>query len=77
VTIDPRLPQLLNDVILMSVAKDANARFQTAGAVRNALSSLVSEPKPAAAAPAPAQQKPPLRALPPYPQPCQRKRRNP
>jgi serine/threonine-protein kinase len=54
VTIDPRLPQLLNDVILMSVAKDANARFQTAGAVRNALSSLVSEPKPAAAAPAPA-----------------------
>jgi serine/threonine-protein kinase len=52
VTIDPRLPKLLNDVILMSVAKDANARFQTAGAMRNALSSLVSEPK-AATAPAP------------------------
>ena len=48
VTIDPRLPQLLNDVILMSVAKDANARFQTAGAVRNALSNVVSEVKPAA-----------------------------
>src|SRR5205085_6276665 len=30
VTVDPRLPQLLNDVILMSVAKDAAARFQTA-----------------------------------------------
>ena len=30
VTIDPRLPQLLNDVILMLVAKDPNARFQTA-----------------------------------------------
>jgi serine/threonine-protein kinase len=58
VTIDPRLPQLLNDVILMAVAKDANARFQTAGAVRNALSSLVSEPKPAAAANAPTQAAP-------------------
>ncbi len=58
VTIDPRLPQLLNDVILMSVAKDANARFQTAGAVRNALSSLVSEPKPAATGHAPTQAAP-------------------
>jgi hypothetical protein len=51
VTIDPRLPQLLNDVILMLVAKDANARFQTAGAVRNALSNVFAEVKPAAAAP--------------------------
>jgi serine/threonine-protein kinase len=49
VTIDPRLPQLLNDVILMSVAKDAGARFQTAGAMRNALASLVAEPKAATA----------------------------
>src|SRR6185369_12496145 len=29
ITVDPRLPQLLNDVILMSVMKDPNARFQT------------------------------------------------
>src|SRR5260370_35441232 len=40
VSVDPRLPQLLNDVILMSVAKDAGARFQTAGALRNALSNV-------------------------------------
>ena len=65
VTIDPRLPQLLNDVILMAVAKDANARFQTAGAVRNALSSLASEPKPASAAPAPAPTARPAAAAPP------------
>ena len=77
VTIDPRLPQLLNDVILMSVAKDANARFQTAGAVRNALSSLVSEPKPAAAAPRPPKPpRPPLRALLPRPSPNPRRPRS-
>jgi eukaryotic-like serine/threonine-protein kinase len=50
VTVDPRLPQLLNDVILMAVAKDANARFQTAGALRNALSNVARDLKPAAAA---------------------------
>ena len=49
VKVDPRLPQLLNDVILMSVAKDPGARFQTAGAVRNALSRVSAEWKPAAA----------------------------
>jgi serine/threonine-protein kinase len=58
VAIDPRLPQLLNDVILMSVAKDANARFQTAGAVRNALASVASglqaAAAPTVAAPGPA-----------------------
>ena len=57
VTIDPRLPQLLNDVILMSVAKDANARFQTAGAVRNALSNVVAERE---AAPPPVRRPAPL-----------------
>jgi hypothetical protein len=50
VTVDPRLPKMLNDLILMAVAKDANARFQTAAALRNALSNVVSRPKPAAAA---------------------------
>jgi serine/threonine-protein kinase len=49
VKVDPRLPQSLNDVILMSVAKDPNARFQTAGAVRNALSRVAAEVKPASA----------------------------
>ena len=37
IALDPRLPQALNDAILMSVAKDPNARFQTAAAFRNAL----------------------------------------
>jgi serine/threonine-protein kinase len=50
VTVDPRLPKMLNDLILMAVAKDANARFQTAAALRNALSNVVSGPKPAATA---------------------------
>ncbi len=52
VQLDPRLPQLLNDVILMSVAKDPAARFQTAGAFRNALSNVVvpaAQPTPAVA----------------------------
>jgi serine/threonine-protein kinase len=49
VKVDPRLPQSLNDAILMSVAKDASARFQTAGAVRNALSRVAAELKPASA----------------------------
>ena len=40
VTLDPRLPQALNDVILMSVAKDPNARFQSATAFRNALGAV-------------------------------------
>ncbi len=42
ITIDPTLPQALNDAILMSVAKDPNNRFQTAGAFRNALSSVAA-----------------------------------
>ena len=45
------LLQLLNDVILMSVAKDAGARFQTAAALRNALGNVAASlPAPAAAA---------------------------
>jgi eukaryotic-like serine/threonine-protein kinase len=57
VTVDPRLPQLLNDVILMAVAKDANARFQTAGALRNALSNVAPTVKAAAPPPLPAPSK--------------------
>jgi len=51
IAIDPSLPQALNDVILLSVAKDPNARFQGAGAFRNALASMMPG---GAAAPAPA-----------------------
>jgi serine/threonine-protein kinase len=41
VEVDPRLPQALNDAILMAVAKDPAMRFQTAGAFRMALSSIL------------------------------------
>ncbi|MDE3166965.1 MAG: serine/threonine protein kinase, partial [Acidobacteriota bacterium] len=47
---DPRLPQLLNDLILVSVSREPEARFQNAEAFRKALSNVVPEP---AAAPAP------------------------
>src|SRR5678815_4373331 len=49
VKVDPRLPQLLNDVILMAVAKDAGARFQTAVALRNALGNVARDLKGTAA----------------------------
>ncbi len=49
ITVDPNLPQLLNDVILMSVMKDPNERFQTAAAFRNALGN-VAAPAPTVAA---------------------------
>jgi eukaryotic-like serine/threonine-protein kinase len=52
IQVDPRLPQLLNDVILMSVQKDPNARFQSAGALRNALGSLAGPETTPLAAPA-------------------------
>jgi eukaryotic-like serine/threonine-protein kinase len=48
VQLDPRLPQVLNDVILMSVMKDPATRFQSAGAFRNALGNVGAMPRPAA-----------------------------
>src|SRR5207302_4188627 len=45
ITIDPRLPQSLNDVIMMSVLRDPNERFQTAAAFRNALANVAMELK--------------------------------
>jgi serine/threonine-protein kinase len=53
ITLDPRLPQALNDIVLLAVAKDPNARFQTAGAFRNALATVVPAAQPAPAAPLP------------------------
>jgi hypothetical protein len=53
IALDPALPQALNDAILMAVSKDPNARFQTAGAFRNALGNVVpaaAPPQPVAAA---------------------------
>jgi serine/threonine-protein kinase len=40
ITVRPQVPQALNDIILMSMAKDPNARFQSAEAFRNALISV-------------------------------------
>lgn len=47
VEVDPSLPRALSDVILMSVARDAEQRFQSAGAFRNALGSVVETVAPA------------------------------
>ena len=38
--IDPRLPSMLNEIVMMSIAKDPAQRFQSADAFRNALQSL-------------------------------------
>jgi hypothetical protein len=40
ITLDTRLPQMLNDVILMSIAKDPDQRFQTAQAFAAALGNV-------------------------------------
>jgi len=75
VEIDPRLPQALNDVILMSVAKDPNLRFQTALAFRNALGGVASTlPASAAAVTAPSA---PIFEPPPVPAPTQPPRQIP
>ena len=42
IELDPRMPQLLSDVIMMAVLKDPNARFQSAGAFRNALGNVLT-----------------------------------
>lgn len=47
VALDPKLPRLLNDAVLMSVAKEPNARFQTAEAFLNALSGVAPAAQPA------------------------------
>jgi serine/threonine protein kinase len=61
VEVDPRLPQALSDVILMSVARSPDARFQSAAAFRNALGSETGAAAPAAQ---PAAAVPPARPSP-------------
>ncbi|RPJ55995.1 MAG: serine/threonine protein kinase, partial [Acidobacteria bacterium] len=53
ITVDPSLPQALNDVILVAVGKEAGKRFQTADAFRNALLSVGGAVAPAAPVPPP------------------------
>ena len=72
IEIDPRLPQGLNDAILMSVAKDPEMRFQTAGAFRAALSSVLPTKQAPASASVAAVQAAPLEPQPlAAPQPFQ------
>ena len=58
IAIDPKLPQALNDLILLSVTREPDLRFQTADAFRNALKSvseatlLMGTRQPAAVTPA-------------------------
>ncbi len=44
VELHPGLPAAMNEIIIMSIAKDPTQRFQTADAFRNALSSVRFEP---------------------------------
>jgi ribosomal protein S20 len=67
VAIDPTLPPEINDVILLSVAKDPANRFQTAAAFKNALSSVTPG---AAMAQAAAAVPPPAMAGAPAPNPA-------
>ena len=54
IVIDPRLPEALNDLILFSVNREPEARFQSAEAFQRALNSVVPGSAPAMAAkPAP------------------------
>ena len=50
---DPRVPAALSDVILMGMAKDPNARFQSAGAFRAALGRVMEAPVTVQPAPQP------------------------
>src|SRR5215467_3210144 len=44
IVVDPSLPQALNDLILTSVEREPDRRFQSADAFRNALLSVVAQP---------------------------------
>ncbi|MGP8244707.1 MAG: serine/threonine-protein kinase [Bryobacteraceae bacterium] len=43
ITLDPGLPEALNDAILMAVARDRDTRFQTADAFHKALASAIGK----------------------------------
>ncbi len=66
IAIDPTLPKLLNDVVLMAVQKDVATRFQTAKAMRNALNAVATQLG-ATVRPSPAVSAAPIAAAPPVP----------
>ncbi|MCC6363644.1 MAG: protein kinase [Bryobacterales bacterium] len=67
IQVDPSLPEMLNEIILMSIAKEPAGRFQSADAFRNALTNVLgsiqgavtSKPAPQTATPQPAAAPPP------------------
>ncbi len=61
VQIDPKLPSMLNEIIMMSIARDPAQRFQSADAFRNALQALKLGP----AIAQPLQPAPAMVAIPP------------
>ncbi len=73
IQIDPTLPQMLNDIILMATSRNAGARFQSAEAFGVALSNMLREPGVATAMKdspvAPAQAPPQARTAPAVPRP--------
>jgi serine/threonine-protein kinase len=64
IVLDPTLPQALNDLILLSVNREAAGRFQSAEAFHNALSGVAAMMAPTVAAP---QAQAPRQAAPPPP----------
>jgi serine/threonine-protein kinase len=64
VEIDPSLPAMLNDVILMAIAKEPAQRFQTADALRTALESAGGVPAPKPGPEPQTKLVPPLAAVP-------------
>jgi serine/threonine-protein kinase len=67
VQLDPKLPAMLNEIIMMSLARDPAQRFQSADAFRNALQSLAASlgsPALQQAAPAPMKTAPTMAAAP-------------
>jgi serine/threonine-protein kinase len=46
ISLNPSLPSMLDDAILMAVARNPDERFQTAGAFRNALGRVLADNRP-------------------------------
>ncbi|MBI3683941.1 MAG: serine/threonine protein kinase [Acidobacteria bacterium] len=67
IQVDPALPPLLNEIIMMAIAKDPAARFQSAEAFRNALINVQSTLKGVAPQVAPQMASPPPPAAQPPP----------
>lgn len=75
IQVDPTLPSVLSDIILMAIAKDADHRFQTADAFRKALESVEGQFRSAGSitkvigGPMPSGTTAPLKPTPPPPPP--------